>query len=190
MACCLTAPSHYLNQCWLAISKVLWHSSEGNFVRDTSATIHNNLLENYQPKFKSKSPRGQWVNVWLSLLDSSHSRLWSWYTVPGPTVWVSSLMASTCYLTARPSSWGSTLPSCHGGKPHGSSHMGESRTRLLYSESLVQDCGDSSALASINCPDSKVHGANMGPIWGRQDPGGPHVGPMNFAIWVGHNWLS
>ena len=32
-------------------------------------------------------------------------------------------------------------------------------------------------------PDSKVHGANMGPIWGPQDPGGPHVGPMNFAIW-------
>ena len=32
-------------------------------------------------------------------------------------------------------------------------------------------------------PDSKFHGANMGPIWGRQDPGGPHVGPMNFAIW-------
>ena len=23
----------------------------------------------------------------------------------------------------------------------------------------------------------------MGPIWGWQDPGGPHVGPMNFAIW-------
>ena len=31
--------------------------------------------------------------------------------------------------------------------------------------------------------DSKVYGANMGPTWGRQDPGGPHVGPMNFAIW-------
>ena len=31
-------------------------------------------------------------------------------------------------------------------------------------------------------PDSKVHGANMGPIWGRQDPCGPHVGPMNFVI--------
>ena len=38
--------------------------------------------------------------------------------------------------------------------------------------------------AQINAiPDSKVHGANMGPIWGRQDPGGPHVGPMNFAVW-------
>ena len=25
MAWCLTAPSHYLNQCWLVISEVLWH---------------------------------------------------------------------------------------------------------------------------------------------------------------------
>ena len=34
-------------------------------------------------------------------------------------------------------------------------------------------------------PDSKVHQANMGPIWGRQDPGGPHVGTMNLAIRAG-----
>ena len=33
-------------------------------------------------------------------------------------------------------------------------------------------------------PGSKIHAATMGTIWGRQDPGGPHVGPMNFAIWV------
>ena len=39
-------------------------------------------------------------------------------------------------------------------------------------------------------PDSKVHGANMGPIWGQQDPGGPHVGPMNFAIWGINGWHS
>ena len=36
---------------------------------------------------------------------------------------------------------------------------------------------------SHNIPDSKVHGANMGPIWVRQDPGGSHVGPVNFAVW-------
>ena len=30
-------------------------------------------------------------------------------------------------------------------------------------------------------PDSKVHGANMGPIWGRQDPGGSHIGSMKFC---------
>ena len=40
MACCLTAPSHYLNHFWLIISKVLWHLSDGNFISDTSATIH------------------------------------------------------------------------------------------------------------------------------------------------------
>ena len=42
-------------------------------------------------------------------------------------------------------------------------------------------------------PDSKVRGANMGPIWGRQDPGGPHVGPMNFAIWAAievRTWIN
>ena len=33
-------------------------------------------------------------------------------------------------------------------------------------------------------PDSKVHRANMGPTWGQQDPGGPHVGHVNLAIWV------
>ena len=33
-------------------------------------------------------------------------------------------------------------------------------------------------------PDSKVHGAYMGPIWGRQDPCGPHMGHVNLDIWV------
>ena len=42
MACCLTAPSHYLNQCWLIISKVQWQSSECNFTRDASAISHWN----------------------------------------------------------------------------------------------------------------------------------------------------
>ena len=32
--------------------------------------------------------------------------------------------------------------------------------------------------------ESKIHEANMGPIWGRHDPGGPHVGPVNLAVWV------
>ena len=35
-----------------------------------------------------------------------------------------------------------------------------------------------------NSPDNKVYGANMGPTWVLSAPGGPHVGPMNFAIWV------
>ena len=35
----------------------------------------------------------------------------------------------------------------------------------------------------LKAPDSKFYGVNMGPTWGRQDPGGPHLGPMNLAIW-------
>ena len=31
-------------------------------------------------------------------------------------------------------------------------------------------------------PDSKVHGANMGPTWVLSAPDGPHFGPMNLAI--------
>ena len=30
MACCLMAPSQYLNQCWLMISEVLWHPPDIN----------------------------------------------------------------------------------------------------------------------------------------------------------------
>ena len=44
-------------------------------------------------------------------------------------------------------------------------------------------CGPVSIDFKLNIPDNKVYGANMGPIWGRQDPGGPHVGPMKLAIW-------
>ena len=50
----------------------------------------------------------------------------------------------------------------------------------VFSISLFE-CGES---PWQTYPESKVHGTNMGPIWGRQDPGGPHVGPIKFAIWV------
>ena len=36
----------------------------------------------------------------------------------------------------------------------------------------------------LHFPDSKVHGANMGPTWVLSAQDGPHVGPVNLAIWV------
>ena len=36
----------------------------------------------------------------------------------------------------------------------------------------------------ITPSDSKVPGANMGPTWGGQDPGGRHVSRVNLAIWA------
>ena len=44
-----------------------------------------------------------------------------------------------------------------------------------------KDMGTNSLYQSI--PDSKIHGVNVGPTWGRQDPGGPHVCHTNLAIW-------
>ena len=61
---------------------------------------------------------------------------------------------------------------------------------------LGQDCSNSTSLGNSTAikvewlqsytksfPDNKIHGTSMGPIWGRQDPAGPHVGPTNLAIW-------
>ena len=50
IACCLTAPSHYLNQCQLIISKFMWHSSGGNLTRGTTVINNENKLENYSSK--------------------------------------------------------------------------------------------------------------------------------------------
>ena len=41
---------------------------------------------------------------------------------------------------------------------------------------------DSPPRRKDNDPDSKVHGAHIGPTWVLSAPGGSHVGPMNFAI--------
>ena len=63
MACCLTAPSHYLNQCWLIISKVLRHSSEDIIIRRFEDTNQYNKIEHYIFKITLRSPRGQWVKL-------------------------------------------------------------------------------------------------------------------------------
>ena len=55
MACCLTAPSHYLNQCWLIISEALWHSPVDHFtgnaqdILDTRLKITNLRLQTHLP---------------------------------------------------------------------------------------------------------------------------------------------
>ena len=57
------------------------------------------------------------------------------------------------------------------------------------SELTIDDISkiDHHLTTTYNNPDSKVHGANMGPTWVLSSPGGPHVGPMNLAIWESMN---
>ena len=52
-------------------------------------------------------------------------------------------------------------------------------------------------ISLLRFSDSKVHGANMGPIWVLSAPDGPHVDPINIAIRFvndshahAHLWLS
>ena len=43
MTSCLTVPNHYLNQCWIIISAVLWHSAGGNFTRNVLLMLQLDL---------------------------------------------------------------------------------------------------------------------------------------------------
>ena len=68
MACNLTAPRHYPNQCWLLISEALWHSSESSFTTRIQATILCQKFGNNTFKITATSPRDQWVDF-TSLID-------------------------------------------------------------------------------------------------------------------------
>ena len=63
----LMAPRHYLNQCWIIISDVMWHSPEGNFTVSTQVTtILHVEFENHYFNIITTSPRGQfgkWVEA-------------------------------------------------------------------------------------------------------------------------------
>ena len=57
-------------------------------------------------------------------------------------------------------------------------YIGRNSLWMNYTTSYIQ-----AKFSQTYATESKVHVANMGPIWGRQVPGGPHVGHMNLAIW-------
>ena len=80
-ACCLTEPIHYLNQCGLPISDILWPLPESNFTVNAWITFYlfilffyfllfflnawitilNNKFENFSFKIIVTFPRDQWV---------------------------------------------------------------------------------------------------------------------------------
>ena len=65
MACCLTAPSHYLIQCWLVINIGPWHSSENIIIRSKAILNQPNKIENCILNIAFRSPRDQWVNAFI-----------------------------------------------------------------------------------------------------------------------------
>ena len=67
MVCCLIAPSHYLNQCHLLISEVLWRSPVSNSIAHAQATILYNEIENYTFERLPYLPGGNELN-WFDFL--------------------------------------------------------------------------------------------------------------------------
>ena len=76
MAWCLTAPSHYLTQCWCIITKVQWHSPEGGFKGSVRRINHRDLkaihLKSlYTYSFLSKFLKLCWNSIAVSTNDST-----------------------------------------------------------------------------------------------------------------------
>ena len=85
MACCLTALSHYLNQCWLMISVVSWHSPDSNFTENTWDIYRLNEFEIYWFETVVQSPGVQWVNNKTKLLPVCR---WMDGLIGWPTGWL------------------------------------------------------------------------------------------------------
>ena len=66
----LMARGHYLNQCWLLMSGVLWHSPESNFT--TLVTNLCSAFGTYTCRIAITSPRSQWVNIGITETATIH----------------------------------------------------------------------------------------------------------------------
>ena len=85
MACCLTAPSHYLNQCSLIFSKVLWHSSDAIIMRRFEDTNQYSKIRDSIFKIILRSLRSQWVNPYCHVprdTVSTSRELWMFVQTP------------------------------------------------------------------------------------------------------------
>ena len=64
MACRLSAPSHYLNQCWVIVDWTLRNKLLWNFNQNTNTVIHTNASEIIVCEMAAILSRGIWVNNW------------------------------------------------------------------------------------------------------------------------------
>ena len=62
MACCLMAPSRYLNQCWIIINGLLWHPLKTNSTGISQVINLWNEFEKYTFEIIATSQRGHWIN--------------------------------------------------------------------------------------------------------------------------------
>ena len=96
MNCCLTAPSHYLNQCKHHICETLWDSPESNFTVRVWGTILYDEFKNYTFEITATSPSSQWVDNMLAPHELNESRVHHAQCVGG--IWTHDESCSTARL--------------------------------------------------------------------------------------------
>ena len=117
MACCLTAPSHYLNECWLIISENVWLSPEVNFTGTIS--ICDMILKiihlNYSHNELTHCGRDKMAAIFQTIFSSAFSWMeiyklrlifhWNLFPVVQLTIfqhwfrkWLGAVQATSHYL--------------------------------------------------------------------------------------------
>ena len=82
MACCLMAPSHYMNQCWITINQVLWHSFQSN--RWFKIWILKVSIPNFCLTFSHLKSQPHLPGANKRLSKHSRSR---WFETPSHSLW-------------------------------------------------------------------------------------------------------
>ena len=177
-----SATSHYLNQCWHIVSLTLCKKtsmtseSKYRYFKEMHSKVADKLACTWCWRF---CPGVQWVNS--SLPSAAYMRQWTDYSF---------VQVMACHLIgAKPLP--EPMPTLSIG-PLGT-NFSEIQIKMqnfpfrkmnlkLLSGKWQPFCPGKDELALIDYDELAL--IDMGPIWGRQDPDGPHVGPMNFAIWV------
>ena len=68
IACCLTAPSHYLNQCWSIINEILGHLQESGFIGNAKHVNPSISLKMRLLKTPAHLPGANELIVWCTQL--------------------------------------------------------------------------------------------------------------------------
>ena len=76
-----SAPSHYLNQCWVIVNLTIRNKLKWNFNQNTKLFISKNASENIVCKMAAILPKGKWVNHVVTRLHCILLKM-SYATVP------------------------------------------------------------------------------------------------------------
>ena len=61
-----SAPSHFLNQCWIFVNWALRNKLQWNSIQITEVFINKNAFENILYEMVAILSRGRWVKAWMS----------------------------------------------------------------------------------------------------------------------------